>query len=314
MLISIGKERSEFLDWISKVDFEKVHDDIYAKKHEGTGAWLLQRTEFKGWLNSPQSSLLWCYGKREYYPRARRTELAHLDVAGAGKSVLAYVPIWQSRQVPPNIFCSSNVLERITTEFALHDNVGISFAYYNYRKPELGDLSIIIGALIKQLCQKKDYIPSELLRLRHDSHSNLTASNPDSFVSLAKSFKEVFIILDALDECPEHERHRIIGFINKVVAELQCAKIFITSRREADIVEAFEGKTSTVQIEAKNVAADIALYVRDEVAKAKLPGGWNGKRLYLTSDKLQGKIIDTLVSKADGMYVLHMIQIPLFLL
>ncbi|OCK94501.1 uncharacterized protein K441DRAFT_636242, partial [Cenococcum geophilum 1.58] len=264
-----GKERSEFLDWISKVDFEKVHDDIYAKKHGGTGAWLLQRTEFEGWLNSQQSSLLWCYGK-----------------PGAGKSVLA-----------------SNVLEHITTEFALHDNVGISFAYYNYREPELGDSSIVVGALIKQLCQKKDCIPSELLRLRHDSHSNLTASNPDSFVSLAKPFREVFIVLDALDECPEHERHRIIGFIDKVVAELQCAKIFITSRREADIVEAFEGKTSTVQIEAKNVAADIALYVRDEVAKAKLPGGWNGKRLYLTSDKLQGKIIDTLVSKADGMFL-----------
>jgi len=71
-----GKERSEFLDWISKVDFEKVHDDIYAKKHGGTGAWLLQRTEFEGWLKSQQSSLLWCYGKREFYPRAPRTELA----------------------------------------------------------------------------------------------------------------------------------------------------------------------------------------------------------------------------------------------
>jgi hypothetical protein len=135
--------------------------------------------------------------------------------------------------------------------------------------------------------------------LRHESHSNLTASNLDLFVSLAKSFEEVFVVLDALDECPEHERHRIIGFVNKVVAELQCAKIFITSRRETDIVEAFEGKITTVQIEAKNVAADIALYVHDEVAK--LREGWNGKRLYLTSDRLQRKIIDILVSKAGGM-------------
>ena len=230
----------------------------------------------------------------------RVQNLAHLDVAGAGKSVLAYVSLGQSRRVTlSNTSYSSNVLEHITTEFALRDNVGISFAYYNYRKPELGDPSIIIGALIKQLCQQKHCIPSDLLRLRHDSHSNLTASNPDSFTSPAKSFKEVFIVLDALDECPEHERHRIIGFINKVVADLQRAKIFITSRREADIVEAFEGKTSTIQIEAKNVAADIALYVGDEVAK--LRRGWNGKRLYLTSNRLQRKIIDTLVDKADGM-------------
>lgn len=71
-----GKERSEFLNWISQVDFEKVHDDTYAKKHEGTGAWLLQRTEFKEWLNSPRSSLLWCHGKRKFYLRAPRTEFS----------------------------------------------------------------------------------------------------------------------------------------------------------------------------------------------------------------------------------------------
>jgi ankyrin repeat domain-containing protein 50 len=214
--------------------------------------------------------------------------------------VLAYVPVRQSHLATlANSVYSSNVLEHITTEFAMRDKIGISFAYYNYRKPELGDPSLIIGALIKQLCRKKDSIPLELLNLRHDSHSNSTASNPDSFISLAESFKEVFIVLDALDECPGHERHRIIGFIDKIVTELQCAKVFITSRREADILEAFEGKTSTVQIEVRSVAADIALHVRDEVTK--LRKGYNGKRLYLTSNKLQGNIIDTLVGKADGM-------------
>jgi ankyrin repeat domain-containing protein 50 len=214
--------------------------------------------------------------------------------------VLAYVPVGQTclAALANNVY-SSNVLEHITTEFAMRDKVGISFAYYNYRKPELGDPRLIIGALIKQLCQKNDSIPLELLNLMHDSHSKATASNPDSFISLAESFKEVFIVLDALDECPGHERHRIIGFINKIVAELQCAKVFITSRREADLLEAFEGKTSTIQIEARSVAADIALHVRDEVTK--LRDGYNGKRLHLTSNKLQEKIIDTLVSKADGM-------------
>ena len=190
-------------------------------------------------------------------------------------------------------------MEHITTEFALRDKVGISFAYYDYRKPDLGDPGLIIGALIKQLCQKRERIPPELLNLRRDSHSNSTASNPDSFIFLAESFKETFIVLDALDECPEHERHRIIGFISKIVAELQCVKVFITSRREADLLEAFEGKASTIQIEAKSVTADIVLYVQDEVTK--LREGYNGKRLYLTSNKLEGKIIDTLVSRADGM-------------
>ena len=198
-----------------------------------------------------------------------------------------------------NVVCSSNVLEYITTKFALRVDVGISFAYYNYRNPEFGDHRNIIGALIKQLCQKKDHVPSELLELRRNSHSNSTASNPDLFISLAESFKEVFIIFDALDECPRPQRPEIISFIGKVVAKTQCAKVFITSRREGDILQAFEGKTSTIQIEAKNIAADVALYVRDEVAE--LREGRHGKRLYLTSDQLQEEIISTLVGKADGM-------------
>lgn len=62
------KERESFLDWISTFDFEKVHDSIYAKRHEGTGDWLIQTEEFRTWFSSSKSSLLWCYGKREYNP------------------------------------------------------------------------------------------------------------------------------------------------------------------------------------------------------------------------------------------------------
>jgi hypothetical protein len=91
-------------------------------------------------------------------------------------------------------------------------------------------------------------------------------------------------VLDALDECPERERHRIISFISKIVAELRCAKVFIISRREADILEAFKSKTSTIQIKVKSIVADILLYVYNEVIR--LREGYYRKRLYLTSNKL----------------------------
>jgi hypothetical protein len=63
-------EREAFLGWISKVDFEKSHEDIYATKHPGTGDWLIQRVEFQSWFESPKSSLLWCHGKRKQQSRA----------------------------------------------------------------------------------------------------------------------------------------------------------------------------------------------------------------------------------------------------
>jgi len=71
------KERTSFLDWISNIDFEKMHDDIYTKKHEGTGDWLIQKQEFQTWFGSSQSSLLWCHGKRKYHQRCRIRNLAY---------------------------------------------------------------------------------------------------------------------------------------------------------------------------------------------------------------------------------------------
>jgi hypothetical protein len=57
--------REQFLNWISALDFEIVHDSIYAKKHVNTGSWLIQTEEFQTWVNSSKSALFWCCGKRE---------------------------------------------------------------------------------------------------------------------------------------------------------------------------------------------------------------------------------------------------------
>lgn len=58
------EEKSRFLSWVSTIEFEKIHQDIYAKKHEDTCDWLIKELKYQEWFNSSTSSLLWCYGKR----------------------------------------------------------------------------------------------------------------------------------------------------------------------------------------------------------------------------------------------------------
>ena len=184
----------------------------------------------------------------------------------------------------------------------MDENVAICFAYYNYRIPELQDPSQITAAFIKQLCRKRDTIPYWLLKFKYDSLSPSTACKQESFIKLAEDldFKEVYVVIDALDECPERERHHVIRFITEVISCLRCAKIFVTSRRESDIVRAFEeSSTPTIQIKTESVAADIEGFVQSEVKK--LRNGYHGKKLYVTDDILEAKIIHTLTEKADGM-------------
>jgi hypothetical protein len=195
---------------------------------------------------------------------------------------------------------SSNVLEYITTERALRKEVGISFAYYNYQLAESQELSQIISTLIKQLCQKKSAIPPRFIKAKQDAVDPRAVSNQDSFITLAQEFEEVLLVMDALDECPKDERPKVLGFILGIMNSLSHAKIFITSRREQDILEAFEQlSTPAIQIEAKNVAADILKYVKNETER--LREGYNGKKLYVKDDALGQKILKTLTENSEGM-------------
>jgi hypothetical protein len=196
----------------------------------------------------------------------------------------------------------SNVIEDVTARVGLQEDAGICFAYYNYRDAQLGDVSQILAALIKQLCRKKDRIPHDLLQVKHDALPSSLVGTYDRFVPLLGNLSKVYVVFDALDECPEEKRKDIIGFITAIVTAPGscCVKIFVTSRKEMDITKAFEdSRIPTIPIQADNVASDIKSFARNQVET--LRRGEHGNMLYVTSDDLREKIIRTLAAKADGM-------------
>ncbi|OAG06012.1 ankyrin [Paraphaeosphaeria sporulosa] len=265
-----GKERSAFLTWLSSIDFEKTHQDTFAKKHEKTCDWLIKEPKYQQWFTSPASSLLWCHGK-----------------PGIGKSVLA-----------------SNVIEDITTKIGLREDAALCFAYYNYRDARLKELHQIVTALLKQLCRRKDQLPRDLLQTKHDALPSSLVGTQERFRSLIEDLPQVYVVFDALDECPEQERGDILGFITGIVtAQVRChVKVFVTSRNEMDIAKAFGDRhIPTIQIQTENVTADIETFARSQVEK--LQGGEHGKTLYVTNDGLKEKIVRTLATKAEGMFL-----------
>lgn len=53
----------EALDFISKVDIARQHDERTKLRIEGTCEWLLQDPEFERWESSDSSSILWLKGR-----------------------------------------------------------------------------------------------------------------------------------------------------------------------------------------------------------------------------------------------------------
>ncbi|KAF2848266.1 ankyrin [Plenodomus tracheiphilus IPT5] len=113
----------------------------------------------------------------------------------------------------------------------------------------------------------------------HDARSPSLVGSQQYFLALAEEFSEVFVVFDALDECPEQKRQGILEFITEVVT-------FVRNH------------VPTVQILAENVAADIESFARSKVEELQAK-----KMLYVTKDELKEQIVQTLATKAEGMFL-----------
>ena len=110
-----------------------------------------------------------------------------------------------------------------------------------------------------------------------------------------------YIILDALDECPDSSgvrssRDHVLSFVQELV-ELRLRNLFIcvTSRPEIDIRKCLESLTSLdVSLhDQTGHEGDIARYINSEVDFIAKKRGW------LDGDKKL--VVETLIEKADGM-------------
>ncbi|MCJ1344810.1 hypothetical protein MMC31_003013 [Peltigera leucophlebia] len=205
--------------------------------------------------------------------------------AGAGKSVLA-----------------SRVIEHIQEQHALNDEIGIVYAYLQYDSPETQEPSNLLRAFIKQLCFRKELDPLLLdffNEYSRDARVPLFEKLQSQFIHLASSFTGFFVVIDALDEAPQKKRKNILKMIRNLASELPYARIFATSRKEQDITNTFSQlKAPTVEIEAKNSAEDINIYVRGKVESLI-----SEEELVLEDSSLKRTIIQELISKADGMFL-----------
>lgn len=59
------KEHSDLLAWLSPLNFWTKQNDIFSRRQEGTGVWLLEDEVFRQWLSGVEKTL-WCPGIRAF--------------------------------------------------------------------------------------------------------------------------------------------------------------------------------------------------------------------------------------------------------
>ena len=181
-----------------------------------------------------------------------------------------------------------------------------AYYYFDFRTKAKQDIRGLLSSLLIQLCTKSDPCYQILSRL-YSTYDN--GSRSPEIKALVKCLKDmlelrsqppIYIIIDALDECPNtgvpSQRDRVLEFIKDlVVSHLPNLRICSTSRPEADIREALEPLAShTVSLHhEEGQKKDIVDYVTFVVHSDSKMRKWREEQKKL--------VIDVISEKADGM-------------
>ena len=252
----LDDEERKVLDWLSPLDFASKQCDIFRRRHEGTGAWFLNSPDFQNWVTG-RAETLFCPG----IPGAGKTVIASISIEYLENSII------DEGSVVVGTFCNS-------TDEAQQKS------------------SDIIASLLRQLVQRKG-LTDELKKLYErysESHDRPRKQLSDLLQSTIKKYVKVFIVVDALDECPKTERDELIDELQKLKA---VANVLVTSRKIESIELAFRGATH-LEIHALNT--DLEIYIRSKTQE--------DRRLkdYMRRDpSLQETVVETIVGNAKGM-------------
>ena len=153
-------------------------------------------------------------------------------------------------------------------------------------------------SLLKQLCQQRRSVPDILSKAKQEAREPASVSSVETFIEVAQSFQQIFVVIDGLDECPEEQRPAILDFIiDASGVTSSCTKVFVSSRREGDIYSHFSFlKKPVIELEAGLITPDITKFVREEVLRRRAVS-----ELHIQEETLLEEVIQKLIEDSNGM-------------
>jgi hypothetical protein len=267
-LLSIARsdEIDKILQWLSPPDPWTNHHAARSLHQAGTGRWVLDNEIYKAWLNG-STRHLWLYGK-----------------AGCGKTIL-----------------SSTMVEDVQHHCRQAVDFGFAPFYFTFSDKGKQSYESLLRSLVAQLGSGERGLA--ILRGKHDQRhkprGGLNVQNLESILlALLPIYDTVFVILDALDECPDeaNARSKLFDGLNYLVKEAGNLKILMTSRDVPDIRD-FVASFPAVRLPIMTGAVDID--IQSYVAQRLSQSQYFRKLKRESLDLIQ----TTITEKADGMYV-----------
>lgn len=191
----------------------------------------------------------------------------------------------------------ATIIEYLTHNWKKGPGIAVVYFYFDFHNHEKQKYESLLRSLIVQLSMQCTKTPPCVEKLFSHNLSGLKQPSAKSLVSILQEvlqeLQEVFVIIDALDECDD--RADLLEHLECMFNwQLDQLHILATSRKERDIEDSFELLSiAQLAIEMDNVNPDIQTYIRGRVEK--------DARLKKWPALVKLEIEDALMAKADGM-------------
>ncbi|UNI22934.1 hypothetical protein JDV02_008778 [Purpureocillium takamizusanense] len=247
--------------WLKAPDPTAFYSQTIKKKQPGTGLWFVRRWEFRGWLAEP-NSFLWLYG-----------------FAGTGKSLLC---------------CTA--IESAFRYRGSRKSVGMAFYFFSFADPDKQTVSGMLRSLVLQLTNQQD---STLLEQLYANHRDAVPPNEALLTclkGLVRSFEDVYIFLDALDECPHDYRHPRDSQRDELLEAITAMRewgvsglhLLATSRDSAEIREVLGPMVNEgVSMKNPSVDKDIGRFIEMQLCQRRRLRKWTEHHELIKSELTQ---------------------------
>ncbi|KAF5606199.1 uncharacterized protein FSUBG_6216 [Fusarium subglutinans] len=264
--ILLDREKQRILEFFMKPNLnpQPSLDQSIKWRHPTTGNWLLSSTELQTWF-AKNGSLVWLNG-----------------IPGGGKNILAGLVIQEA-------------LSRSSSE------VGVAFFFCDYKNTESLIPTKILGAIASQLAlQNEESFEhleecfNKLCPSRALSKEPEVADLRDTIAAMIKTFRQVLIIVDGLDECGD-EMSNVTSCLSDLAGLAEPAAVALFSRNEMQIRSRMGKNFTEIPIEAHT--EDIENYVRSELGQRI-----QSCRLLVRKSETRDAIQHELIDRAHGMF------------
>lgn len=252
----------EIVAWLSPPDPWTNHHSARQLHEAQTGDWLVQSQQYRDWKASSKRHL-WMSGK-----------------AGCGKTVLC-----------------STIVEDVQAHCKSAVNAGLAVFYFTFSEEQKQRPVDLLRSLVAQLGWKEPAL--SMLQQAYDKPTRNTLGLDELqriLLACFEAFDDSFLLLDAIDECPEEDDNRndTMECLTQISQRSKRVKIFATSRELLDIRECMTKLEATViPIVTTSVDLDIRQYLATQLA--------DNSRLSRLDEQTKTLITDTISAKADGM-------------